>query len=666
MSCSQSHEHTYTEINVDPACTHGGYIKYVCECGYYYTDHYIKRFDHTYVEEDCIDASCTQEGYSILKCTECGYECKGNYINPLGHTYVDYYCIRCGDKSIYNADNQIKEISLSVECDKCEINDDFIFKTNIGDGTWLDDGFVIKKENLKLFYYSFDYIGNDKFLGSTDLDEEFSINYSTLKTVNIYCILAHKNFLYLGNKTKFLKSNIIQIQTLEKKISTPEDLQNISLTGIYILTNDIDLEGVDFKTIDKFNGTLDGNGYCIKNLTINANQSYVGLFGHFNGTVKNLTLENVNITINETANNLLYIGGLAGCSIGGNFDNITVSGNIYANNCSYVGGIAGYLYKTDQKELKNLKNEANINGKDYVGGIFGEYEVPTNSNALYSSSVELENIKNVGFITGTNNYTGGLFGYLKGNSSLIKLNNCNNSGTVKGYIYVGGIAGFGFATCNNLTNKSNIIGTSYLGCLFGYFDGNIEQCFNENSIIEIVKPSNEEEINSSIGGFVGYGCNISIKNCTNKVNITSSLDTIYVGGIVGNIKNKGNIDFQDLTNEANIKGKSYVGGIVGKYGVNYNYINYLNFENIKNEGNITGTNDYIGGIFGEIACYHITIRNSSNTGNISGNQYVGGIGGVISNNKSNALAYNILSTGEVKGTKDFNLYFGSGTLTINE
>jgi len=88
------------------------------------------------------------------------------------------------------------------------------------------------------------------------------------------------------------------------EISTPDQLQAIgadetSLAGEYILVNDIDLAGYPWKAIFGFNGTFDGNGHVVKNLTTNNTENRAGgLFGKAlaGSLVKNVGVVDCNIT----------------------------------------------------------------------------------------------------------------------------------------------------------------------------------------------------------------------------------------------------------------------------------------------------------------------------------------------------------------------------------
>ena len=60
---------------------------------------------HTYLHE-IVEPGCTEEGYTIFRCSDCGYHFISNQAEPYGHAYeiVDqkgektvYRCMRCGD-----------------------------------------------------------------------------------------------------------------------------------------------------------------------------------------------------------------------------------------------------------------------------------------------------------------------------------------------------------------------------------------------------------------------------------------------------------------------------------------------------------------------------------------------------------------------------------------
>lgn len=66
------------------------------------------------------------------------------------------------------------------------------------------------------------------------------------------------------------------------------------------LVSDVDFEGSNWTPVS-FSGTFDGNGFSIKNMTINDTaHAYTGFFSILSGTIKNVTFENANVTGQRT------------------------------------------------------------------------------------------------------------------------------------------------------------------------------------------------------------------------------------------------------------------------------------------------------------------------------------------------------------------------------
>jgi len=101
-------------------------------------------------------------------------------------------------------------------------------------------------------------------------------------------------------------------------------------------------------------------------------------------------------------------------------------------------------------------------------------------------------------------------------------------------------------------------------------------------------------------------------------------------------------------------GNENVGGIVGKGDRSYIYYT-------KNEANVTATGDYCGGIIGYISGSYTysRIENSSNTGNVEGENYVGGIFG-----EGYVAIFEVTySKGQIKGSNYVGGFGGKGTDT---
>ena len=140
-------------------------------------------------------------------------------------------------------------------------------------------------------------------------------------------------------------------------ISTPEQLQNMQNGQSYKLTNDIDLQGVNWMPY-AFTGKLDGNGFAIKNLVINqsyvekstsiTDEYFVGLFTTCSGYITNLKMKNCKINVASKYQLGLSVGILAGksyayvsnCEIQGDVSVIVQNGN--SSPSIDIGGFIGY------------------------------------------------------------------------------------------------------------------------------------------------------------------------------------------------------------------------------------------------------------------------------------------------------------------------------------
>ena len=214
----------------------------------------------------------------------------------------------------------------------------------------------------------------------------------------------------------------------------------------------------------------------------------------------------------------------------------------------------------------------------------------------------------------------GLFGYINSGNSIIK-NIILTDVDISAGSYVGGIVGRASATISNCQVSGKISGFSYLGGISGYF-GTITDCINYADITS-------EADSGRIGGIVGEG---SAENCENWGDI-SAPNCDYVGGI------SGSRSVSDSVNYGNVEGSKYVGGVSGAAA--YSSSKY-SFSNVHNYGRVSASN-YVGGLVGARVS---TIKNSSNHGQVSGgtSAYIGGIVG------QNATSiYGCYNTGNITG-----------------
>lgn len=160
---------------------------------------------------------------------------------------------------------------------------------------------------------------------------------------------------------------------------------------VWALTRDIDFTGVTINPA-LFRGELMGNGYALKNVTLDANnRTNVGLFSEIvtGAYVHDVELKNFNITGASGG----YVGLLAG-NISGRVERVKVGGSINLNNGSIVGGLAGQV--TGGFLTKNVLVNTSIASATpgFIGGVFG---AATDVNPSLTPSEGLGQMQNIIF-----------------------------------------------------------------------------------------------------------------------------------------------------------------------------------------------------------------------------------------------------------------------------
>ncbi len=154
------------------------------------------------------------------------------------------------------------------------------------------------------------------------------------------------------------------------EIATAKDLVAINdydINAHYTLVADIDMSGIVWTNapIFVFNGTLNGQGHTISNLTIEGSD-YLGLFGRIlaNGVITNLTIQDAYII------GYNYIGALAGESYGYMTD-CHMTGNV--TGVSHVGGLFGAAFEA---AISDCTADVALSGNEYVNEIAGIFINP--------------------------------------------------------------------------------------------------------------------------------------------------------------------------------------------------------------------------------------------------------------------------------------------------
>lgn len=273
-----------------------------------------------------------------------------------------------------------------------------------------------------------------------------------------------------------------QLRALSSRVVS----DGVSYMGVYFkLGEDIDLGGIDsdgatvaankFTSIGNsstsFCGSFDGDNHKIEGLYISSSYGQ-GLFGYVDSgfSLSNLSVygsvscssnsggivgltDNSAVTITnchnyvDVSSSSTSVGGILGFDTSGStISGCTNSGNIVSSTSyrsAYIGGIMG---RTASASISNCHNYGDVtvsNGGGRIAGILGY--------AVYAASVtSCSNSGNIdgGSSSSYSSYIGGILGY----GYYIACSDCYNTGSVKGYQYVAGIAGM----CSTSTNCYNI------------------------------------------------------------------------------------------------------------------------------------------------------------------------------------------------------------------
>lgn len=230
--------------------------------------------------------------------------------------------------------------------------------------------------------------------------------------------------------------------------------QNIDCTG-----HDPDGDGSGFDPIGRpssaFTGSLDGAGYTISGLTIShSGDDDMALFDALSGaTIENITFSSPNITGGRRA--AVIAGSASGATV---IDNITINSPTVSGT-DYVGGVVGNIAIGTSVISNTVLTSVDIDGTDnYVGGILGYLGTGTVRDSAVTGSITSSGGQFHGGITGINqNGSVGQRLYF--------------SGTVSGVDRVGGITGqtnSGATTLEDVMVRGSVTGGSYVGGIIGW------------------------------------------------------------------------------------------------------------------------------------------------------------------------------------------------------
>ena len=323
-------------------------------------------------------------------------------------------------------------------------------------------------------------------------------------------------------------SNAAELESFAQSVNTGKSYHGETV----VLTDNIDLSGISNWTPigtstnwHYFDGTFDGNGYVISNLTITGGNENAGLFGYvFEGVIKNVGLEVVNVEGGQNT------GGLVGISWG-KIENCYVHITGKVSGTEYVGGLVGYgVDIIDSYATGNVEGDTN-----YVGGLVG-----------FHDSGEIRTSHATGNVTGAGGYSGGLVGWNENGSSITDSYATGNV-TANGGGTAGGLVGNNKGTISNSYATGKVEADSAAGGLAGH---------NDNGEITDSYATGNVNGNDEVGGLVGYHEGV-ISRCYVTGAVTGGT---LVGGIAGS--NAGTIENSAALNSS-VDGSLSAGKVYG-------------------------------------------------------------------------------------------------------
>jgi hypothetical protein len=246
---------------------------------------------------------------------------------------------------------------------------------------------------------------------------------------------------------------------------------------------------------------------------------------------------------------------------------------------------------------------------------------------LFGSVDEGGRIENIGIVNANvTGFTcvGGLVGLSGRDSYDSTVSNCYASGNISGRAFVGGLVGVNLGTVTDCYSSGSVTGRVIIGGLVGMISfsyGTVSDSYSTGSVSG----------NSSVGGLVGKNCG-TVSNCYATGNVNGDED---IGGLVG--LNWGDFDEASVSNShstGDVNGDEHIGGLVGRN-------IYCTVVDSHSVSSVNG-NASVGGLVG---WNEYTVSNCYASGNVTGDECVGGLAG---DNTFGTLS-NSYSIGDVTG-----------------
>lgn len=341
-------------------------------------------------------------------------------------------------------------------------------------------------------------------------------------------------------------------------IKTQEDLEELaencrldtwSQGKTIILDNDLVLDDTadEFLPIPIFGGTFEGNGHTISGLSLDGENSRIGLFDtvQAGGAIKSLSV----VGQVSSGGDGDTVGGLAGINYGKliscSFDG-TVQGKVS------VGGLVGINESTGQ--IVNCRFQGSVTGEHYVGGIAGQNTGSLvrceNHGEINTTAVEVSvDISDISMLRTTESVPAGTdIGGIAGFSSGV-IQNCENQGSV-GYEHmgynVGGIVGRQSGYLDGCKNVGTINGRKDVGGIAGQLEPQVTLRYSEDLLDKLFS---ELDTLQRVASQATSNARISSNDISERINslisdIGNAKDA--VNGLSGAITDWGNDNIEEI------------------------------------------------------------------------------------------------------------------------
>lgn len=327
-----------------------------------------------------------------------------------------------------NGELDVKSIKIvdenGKECDMVVAGKQYYYLVSFNNKTGysIDDININIKEHFNTYKYT---LANGDYTMQDTQTAKIPVMFTNgVKNVSVSNV-KYSN-LSLGEKSKEIVGVAMRAVCVANEvpvvISTAEQLKSMNQWGYYVLGNDIDLAGTEWKDPADFRGYFDGQGYAIKNMnfvgTVENTDFNWGLFNKADGAIKNIALcGRLIVTMNRTntTNYQARVGGFCAEADDLNIESVANNVNLsVTNNCgdkAYAGGLVGYgetVTITDSYNTGDVSASTTGDSSASAGGLVGY--------GYFAGTVTITYSYNTGDVsastTGDSNAdAGGLMGY---------------------------------------------------------------------------------------------------------------------------------------------------------------------------------------------------------------------------------------------------------------